>query len=575
VTPGSDELDEPDELIARARAWLAEDPDPATRAELERMLAAPDHAALVDCFASRLQFGTAGLRGPLGAGPNRMNRALVRRAAAGLARYLKAQPRRGPAPSVIVGYDARHRSEEFAAEAAAVLAGAGLPASLMPRALPTPLLAYAVTRLGAAAGVMITASHNPAGDNGLKVYLGDGAQIVHPVDQRVSAEIDAVTSLRGVPLAPVGEVKVLDEGIVNDYLGQAEKQSLTPSSRNVDIVYTPLHGVGGSVALRLLDGAGFEGVAEVAEQGKPDPEFPTVAFPNPEEPGALDLAIALAARRQADLVLANDPDADRLGAAVPNREQTGWQILRGDEIGVLLADHILRHTSGDDRLVATTIVSSSLLARMAEAEGVHYAETLTGFKWIVRAAFQRPDLRFVFGYEEALGYCAGTMVRDKDGITAALLLAELVADLAGGSGGGSPRTVHDRLDELAAEHGAHVTDQWSLRLPGPTGLARVAAVMSGLRQAPPAALDGRTITEVEDLLAGGPLPPSDVVILRLGRARVMVRPSGTEPKLKLYFEAVEPVRDGDVGRARAAAADAVRRLRHAMVAALRLDSDSR
>jgi phosphomannomutase len=541
------------------------------------MLASSDHAALIDCFGSRLEFGTAGLRGPLGVGPNRMNRALVRRAAAGLARYLEAH---GLASSgVIVGYDARHRSDEFAADAAAVVVGEGVPASLMPRALPTPLLAYAVGQLGAAAGLMITASHNPPGDNGLKVYLGDGAQIAAPVDRDVSAEIDAVTSLVGVRLAPACDVKVLDDAIVDRYVADAERQSLAPSSRDVDIVYTPLHGVGGPVALRVLAGAGFRRVAEVAQQAQPDPDFPTVAFPNPEEPGALDLAIGLASRRQADLVLANDPDADRLGAAVPDRQQTGWQILRGDEIGVLLADHILRHTSGDDRLVATTIVSSSLLERIADAAGVHYAETLTGFKWIARAGLDRPDLRFVFGYEEALGYCAGTMVRDKDGITAALLLAELVADLGSG---GTPRTVHDRLDELAAEHGAHVADQWSIRLPGPTGKARVAALMSRLRQALPTELGGQSVTEVQDLLAGaggyllagagGSLPPSDVLVLRLGRSRVMVRPSGTEPKLKLYFEAVEPVRDADVGRARAAATDTVRRLRQAMAETMGLDS---
>ena len=572
VTPVTPVTPAPDELITRARAWLAEDPDPTTRAELEGMLAASDHAALVDHFGSRLEFGTAGLRGPLGVGPNRMNRALVRRAAAGLARYLKAHDL--ASPGVVVGHDARHRSDEFAADAAAVFVGAGVPASLMPRALPTPLLAYAVGRLGAAAGLMITASHNPPGDNGLKVYLGDGAQIADPVDQHVSSEIDAVTSLVGVRLAPVGAVKVLDDAIVDQYVADAEKQSFTPSSRNVDVVYTPLHGVGGPVALRVLAGAGFQRVAEVTEQAQPDPDFPTVAFPNPEEPGALDLAIGLASRRQADLVMANDPDADRLGAAVPNRQQTGWHILRGDEIGVLLADHILRHTGGDDRLVATTIVSSTLLARMAEAAGVHYAETLTGFKWIARAAFERPDLRFVFGYEEALGYCAGTMVRDKDGITAALLLAELVAELGSG---GKPRTVHDRLDELAAEHGAHVTDQWSIRLPGPSGLAKVVALMSRLRLAPPAQLAGRPVTEVQDLLAGagGSLPPSDVVVLRLGRSRVMVRPSGTEPKLKVYFEAVEPVRDSDVGRARAAAADTVGRLRQAMAGTMGLDADSR
>jgi phosphomannomutase len=553
-----------DTLTARARAWLADDPDPATRQEVEQLLAAGDQAALAalaERFGSRLEFGTAGLRGPLGAGPNRMNRALVRRAAAGLARYLLRQAT--ASAGVVIGFDARHQSDQFASDTAAVMAGAGIPAYVMPRPLPTPLLAYAVRQLGTAAGVMVTASHNPAADNGYKVYAADGAQIIPPTDTEISAEIDAVGSLSSVRLAPLDDplVTVLDEGIVSRYLADAEAQSLLPLARDFGIVYTPLHGVGGSITRSLLAAAGFGRVSVVPSQAEPDPDFPTVAFPNPEEPGALDLAVAEAIRVGADVVLANDPDADRLGVAVPRRDGNGWRALQGDEIGVLLADHVLTHATGADRLVVTTIVSSDLLGRMAEAAGVHYRRTLTGFKWIVRAGDDPPGLRFVFGYEEALGFCAGTMVRDKDGITAALLFAELLAGLKA-----SGRTVHDRLDELATRHGVHLTGQWSVRLEGPPGVARINAVMAALRAAPPAQLDGHPVTKVEDLLtgAGGALPASDVIVLHLGdRARVTVRPSGTEPKLKLYFEVVEPVGRDGVAAARSLAEAALSGLRAA------------
>jgi phosphomannomutase len=555
------------DLVGRARAWLAEDPDPATRAEVERLLATGDQAALAERFATRLEFGTAGLRGPLGAGPNRMNRAVVRRAAAGLARYLRRQ---GTASGgVVIGYDARHQSDQFAADTAAVVAGAGLPAFVLPGPLPTPVLAYAISHLGGAAGVMVTASHNPPADNGYKVYLGDGAQIVPPADREISTEMDAAGPLGQLILAPPDDplITAVGKEIIDRYLSDAADQSFVPDARDVHIVYTPLHGVGGAVALRLLTEAGFGPITVVRSQADPDPQFPTVAFPNPEEPGTLDLALAEASRVGADVVLANDPDADRLGVAVVGRDGVSWQPLRGDEIGVLLADHVLSHTSGSDRLVATSIVSSDLLGRMAEAAGVHYARTLTGFKWVVRAADGPPPRRFVFGYEEALGYCAGTMVRDKDGITAALLFAELAAGLKA-----SGRTVHDRLDELAAEHGVHLTGQWSVRLEGPQGSAHIEAAMTTLRSAPPAQLDGLPVTRVEDLAGGGALPPSDVVVLHLGdQTRVTVRPSGTEPKLKVYFEVVEPVgRGGDVAAARAEAARVLAGLRQAIAVAIGL-----
>jgi phosphomannomutase len=553
-----------DDLRAAARDWAAQDPDPETRAEVESLLVAGDGAALAERFAGRLEFGTAGLRGKLGAGPNRMNRALVRRAAAGLARYLR--DRGTISGGVVIGYDARHKSDEFAADTAAVIAGAGIPARLLPRPLPTPVLAYAIRQLHADAGVMVTASHNPAEYNGYKVYLGDGAQIIPPTDHEISARIEAVPSLGAVPLAPPDDPGIvrLDEGIVERYLRDAEAQSLVPDARQLRIVYTPMHGVGGRVTTRLLAQAGFTQVQVVGPQFEPDADFPTVVFPNPEEPGALDLALAEARLSHADLVLANDPDADRLGVAVPtDTRHDEWRALTGDEIGVLLADHVLGHTTGSDRLVVTSIVSSTMLSRMAAATNVHFAQTLTGFKWLARVADGHPDWRFVFGYEEALGYCVGTMVRDKDGITAALVFAELVAALQADG-----RGVQDRLDELARRYGAHVTEQWSSVMVGPDGPARIRQVVDRLRTDPPARLGDLAVTEVVDLQAGtADLPPTDGIVLHLGdQIRIIVRPSGTEPKVKVYFEVVEPVVDGRVAEARARGVAIVAQLKQAMAA---------
>ena len=550
----------PSELEAAARAWMAEDPDPATRAEVEGLLEAGDAEGLAERFGARLEFGTAGLRGPLGAGPARMNRAVVRRAAAGLVRYLLASVPGAAEAGVVVGYDARHGSADFAADTAAVVAGAGVRALVLPRPLPTPLLAFAVVHLGGAAGVMVTASHNPAADNGYKVYLGDGAQIVPPIDAEISAAIDAVGPLAGVALAPEASplVERLDDAVVDAFVATVADRSLHlgADARDVVVAYTAMHGVGRDVALSAFTRAGFAPPSVVAAQAEPDADFPTVPFPNPEEAGAMDLVLAEAARVGADLALANDPDADRLGAAVPD-PSGGWRVLRGDETGALLADHVLRHTAGADRLVATTVVSSSLLRAMAAAEGVAYAETLTGFKWVARAAAARPGTRFAFGYEEALGFAVSDAVRDKDGIGAALALAE-VAALAKRQG----RTLAGRLDDLARRFGLHATDQWSVRLEGAKGRARVAEVMTDLREAPPLELAGRAVVAVEDLASGrGGLAPSDVVVLRLDGARVVVRPSGTEPKLKLYFEVVLPVGDSD-----AAMAAARRRARDELVA---------
>ena len=517
-----------DNLTAAATRWLEEDPDADTRAELSALLAANDLDALADRFGARLQFGTAGLRGALGPGPNRMNRVIVRRAAAGLARYLIEHVPGAAEAGVVIGCDARHKSDLFADDSASVLAGAGLRALLLPPRLPTPLLAFAVRHLGCAAGVMVTASHNPPADNGYKVYLGDGAQIVPPADVEISAAIDAVGPLSAMPLASLDDPLVTHLGteIVEAFQRAEVGLSLVPSARDVSVVYTAMHGVGCEQVEGVWAKAGFPPLHVVAAQADPDPDFHTVTFPNPEEPGALDLALAEAARVQPDVVIANDPDADRLGAAIPDGGR-GYRSLRGDEIGMLLADHVLRHTSGSDRLVATTVVSSTMLSKMAAAAGVQYAETLTGFKWIARAALDRPGTRFVFGYEEALGYLVGDVVRDKDGVSAAMILAELAA-LAKAEG----VSLQERLDTLARAHGLHATDQWSVRLEGAEGQARIAAVMEALKANPPGER-----AEPEGL------PPANIVMLRIGDDRVVVRPSGTEPKLKMYFEVVIPVKD--------------------------------
>jgi phosphomannomutase len=539
----------PDRLVAAARAWRADDPDPETRAEVDRLLAPvergealgePARAALADRFGARLQFGTAGLRGEMGAGPNRMNRAVVIRATAGLAAHLAATGH--PGEPVIVGHDARHRSDRFAADAAAVLAAAGFPVRLGDRPLPTPVVAFGVTHLGCCAGIQVTASHNPPADNGYKVYLGDGAQIVPPTDGEISTRIDEVGSLATVPLAPGDDPRIerVGDALLDAYVAGALAQASSREARDVRIVYTPLHGVGRDVLVEVLVRAGFDAPLVVPQQGDPDPDFPTVSFPNPEEPGALDLALALASGQGADVVLAHDPDADRLAVALPAADAPdGWRALTGDEIGVVLADWLLAQGTGADRLVETTIVSSSMLGRLAAARGVAYAETLTGFKWLARAALDRPDRRFVYGYEEALGSCVGTLVRDKDGITAALAFAELVAaEKARG------RSVLDRLDDLARELGVHATGQRSIRFEGVGGLDRMRAVVDALAASPPAVLAGVPVDEVEDLRLGGRLPPTDGVALRGEGVRLIVRPSGTEPKLKCYAEAVVPVGGG-------------------------------
>jgi phosphomannomutase len=533
----------PASLVERVQEWIADDPEGADRAELQALLDAGDSAALAERFAAPLRFGTAGLRGPLRAGPAGMNRAVVRRTAAGLAAWLGTRDDLGD--DVAVGFDARTGSRAFAEDTARVLGGAGLRPLLLPGALPTPVLAFAVRFLGCGAGVMVTASHNPATDNGYKVFLGGadaGAQLGSPADAEIEAAIRAAGPLRDLPLAE--EWDEAPDSLVEDYLDALDSLSLVPDT-GVSVAYTPLHGVGLDVLLAAFRRAGFPPPAVVPEQAEPDPDFPTVPLPNPEEPGALDLLLALAERTGADLALASDPDADRCAVAVP-RPSGGWRVLTGDEVGWLLADHVLARTRGADRLVATTIVSSSMLGRIAAAHGVRAAETLTGFKWIVRA----PGGRLVLGYEEALGYAvgpAGLVVRDKDGIGAALVVAEIAAHAKAGG-----RTLTDLLDDLARAHGVHLTAQVSRRLPP----ADVAVLLEQVRSGPPSTLGGLAVESVEDLadpdVTG--LPPTSGLRVRLERdARVVVRPSGTEPKVKAYLEVVAPVRGGDLAGARAGA----------------------
>ncbi|MGW6404868.1 phospho-sugar mutase [Streptomyces sp. NPDC055134] len=524
------------ELLARAEAWLAEDPDPETRDELAKLIESADTPALAERFAGTLQFGTAGLRGELGAGPMRMNRSVVIRAAAGLAAYLKSKGEAGGL--VVVGYDARHKSADFARDTAAVMTGAGLRAAVLPRPLPTPVLAFAIRHLGAVAGVEVTASHNPPRDNGYKVYLGDGSQIVPPADAEIAAEIAAIRTLHDVP-RPDSGWETLGEDVLEAYLARTDAVLSPDSPRTARTVYTAMHGVGKDTLLAAFARAGFPEPTLVAAQADPDPDFPTVAFPNPEEPGAMDLAFATAGEAAPDLIIANDPDADRCAVAVKDNED--WRMLRGDEVGALLAAHLV--TRGARGVFAESIVSSSLLGRIAEAAGLPYEETLTGFKWIARVDGLR------YGYEEALGYCVDPEgVRDKDGITAALLVTELASTLKEDG-----RTLLDALDDLAVAHGLHATDQLSVRV---EDLTIIAKAMTALRETPPTELAGLPVVKAEDLTHGtATLPPTDGLRYALDgeyRARVIVRPSGTEPKLKCYLEAVIPVANrSDLPSARA------------------------
>jgi phosphomannomutase len=547
-------------LLNDARTWAAQDPDPVTSASLLELVRQVEDGVpaarqeLEDSFRGTLQFGTAGLRAALGPGPNRMNRVVVRRAAAGLADFLlstvgEAAP--GTRPRAVVGYDARHNSDIFAEETAAIFTAAGIETFLMPAPLPTPLLAYAVRALECDGGVMVTASHNPPQDNGYKVYLGrhavpesgNGAQIVAPYDAGIAARINAVGPLESISLAPSGWT-VLDASLASGYQRATAALALADEfpSRDLRIVLTPLHGVGGGTALAVLNAAGFKDITLVAEQAEPDPDFPTVSFPNPEEPGALDLALEAAERLAADIVIANDPDADRAAVAARDPDTGAWRMLRGDEVGALLGAHVAARLAtgkmtddggaeeGAQGVFANSIVSSRLLARIAAAAGYAHQETLTGFKWISRV----PGL--VYGYEEALGYCvAPDLVRDKDGISAALLIAELAA-----AAKAEGKTVFDTLDELYLQHGLHASDQLSIRV---ADLGLLDAMMNRLRVSPPETFGSSAVEVYTDLAEGSDmLPPTDgLLYVTRDLTRVIIRPSGTEPKLKCYLEVIHQV----------------------------------
>lgn len=514
--------------------WIADDPDAQDRAELQRVLAdamggRPGAAdELEQRMAGPLRFGTAGLRGVVRAGPNGMNSAVVRGTTAGLAAWLDANGHGGGV--VVVGRDARHRSDRFGDDVAGVLAAAGFDVRVLPGPLPTPVLAFAVRGLDAVAGVQITASHNPPADNGYKVYLDSGAQIVPPVDARIEAAVAGVGAATSIPTSD--SWTTLSDEVLESYVDTAAALP-RGTERTLRVAVTPMHGVGGATLRAVLERAGFTDLHEVAEQAQPDPDFPTVAFPNPEEPGAVDLLLELAERVDADLAVALDPDADRCALGVRDTRQQGtggWRMLRGDETGVLLGDHVLSTVDRvvhPDPLVATTIVSSSLLGAVARAHGARYDETLTGFKWIVRAGDGR-GTGLVFGYEEALGLCVDPdVVRDKDGISAAVLACDLAATQKAAG-----RSLLDVLDDLAVKHGLHVTEPVTVRLTGPG-----AAAMARVRASLPSTVDGQPVT-AEDLL-----PRTDGVRLTGEGMRVVIRPSGTEPKLKAYLEVVEPVAD--------------------------------
>jgi phosphomannomutase len=534
------------DVHASARAWLADDPDERMRSQLEALLARADAGdaeaehELADAFAGTLAFGTAGLRGKVGPGSNRMNIVVVARAAAGLARYLNE--RGGGA--VVIGHDARQDSDLFARATAQILAGAGLSVMMLPARLPTPILAFAIRHLGCAAGVMVTASHNPAQDNGYKVYLEDGSQIVSPADVDISAHIADVTALGRVADLPHGDDWVtLGDEVVDAYIARTVTLLEEAPPSHLRVAYTPLHGVGGEVFLRLVEAAGFPEPVVTTEQFEPDAAFPTVVFPNPEEPGAMDLAFATAEAGECDIVIANDPDADRCAVGVPTAD--GWRMLTGDDVGLLLGWWI---AAGNRRLsrrgvFAQSIVSCSMLSAIAREATFDYEETLTGFKWIARV----PDL--VYGYEEALGYCVDPKaVQDKDGLSAALMVIEMASRVqAWGT------TLLGVLDDLAGEYGVHATAQVSARV---ADLARLDEIMTGLRTNPPAVIGGATVTTVDDLAQGSDgLPPTDGLrFLLASGARVIIRPSGTEPKIKCYLQSVVPVTGNNVSAAREMAA---------------------
>ncbi|MEI9939729.1 MAG: phospho-sugar mutase [Pseudomonadota bacterium] len=571
------ELPEQIATIERARQWAASDPDPLTRAELSVLIEARDHAELGERMLTDLEFGTAGLRGVVAAGSARMNLAVVIRVTRALADQLLSRALDPRALPVVIGCDARLDSQRFADAAARVLLAAGIPVKRFLDAVPTPFVAYAVRAFAANAGIMITASHNPPEYNGYKLYWHDGVQVVPPTDQEIFARMRAIGPANGISLGDLSRQQLIGEDIVPRYLAEVRAAlPLIAADRKLRIVYTALHGVGASVVERLFREAGYADFHSVPEQREPDGHFPTVHFPNPEEPGALDLALALARGKNADLVIANDPDVDRLAIAVPTASGR-FQALTGNQIGLLLADFALAHTDlGERALVLSSIVSSPMLAIVAQARGARYEPVLTGFKWVWTAALalEAQNYRYCFGYEEALGYSFGRTVRDKDGISAALAFAELAAEARA-----SGKTVLERLHALYREHGLWVSAQHNVVLKGGAGAARVARAMQQLLDAPPTVLAGQTVSRVRDLQVPDPDVPSWrgpalLVELLLGTdTRVFVRPSGTEPKLKMYVDLRAPLAPTApiISAEASALADALA-IARALVTALELDS---
>ena len=524
-------------LIAEVERWIAEDPDPTTQSELRRLLELRDEATLRSCFSGFLEFGTAGLRGPLGPGPSRMNRAVVTKTAAGLAQYMK----KNSLHSVVIGRDARYGSEDFTRDTAEIMQGAGFDVFVLPRPLPTPVLAFAVRDLNCDVGIMVTASHNPPQDNGYKVYLGgtvngvryDGSQIIAPADKEISHEIAQVPPLPTLKRSQGW--KVLDEEIIDKYIRTTA--ALADAPADLSVVYTAMHGVGTETIEKVFSAAGFSPLILVTEQAQPDPDFPTVAFPNPEEPGAIDLALAKARAVDADLVIANDPDADRCAAAIADSHGK-WRMLRGDEVGALLGEYITG-SGKKSGVIANSIVSSSILKKIAKAHDYPFQETLTGFKWIAKI----PNL--VFGYEEALGYCVDShSVNDKDGISAALALTQLALNLKK-----QGKTIDSYLDEIWSKYGYHATKQISVRT---TSVDDITKVLGQIRAHVPESIGKFPVVKFDDLEnPSDGLPPTNGVRFFLaGDVRVIIRPSGTEPKIKCY---IEVVRKGEVSAAKAEA----------------------
>lgn len=511
-------------LVEEVKAWIADDPDPVTAAHLQALLDAGDEAALKPLFSGFLQFGTAGLRGPIGAGPSCMNRAVVGRAAAGIAAYMTKRGMK----SVVIGRDARYGSDDYTQESAEILSGAGMDVYILPRPLPTPVLAFATSHLKCDVGIMVTASHNPPQDNGYKVYIGpeaDGieyasSQIINPTDGFIAADIDAVTSLKSLPRG--NKWTILGEDVISEYIARTVK--LAPRPGDIKVVYTAMHGVGTETVQRVFNHAGFATLILVDEQCTPDPDFPTVAFPNPEEPGAIDLALAKARDFGADLVIANDPDADRCAAAI-NDPKVGWRMLRGDELGVIFGEWIAR--TQPKGTMGNSIVSSSALRKIAAHYNVDFKEVLTGFKWLAKIE----DL--AYGYEEAIGYAVDSeTVNDKDGVSAAIFLTQIAMDLKRDG-----LTLANLLDEVWDRHGFHGTEQISIRVADMSAITRL---LAGLRQNPPAEIAGRKVDSIDDLAAPKDgLPPTDGLRIWLsGGIRIIVRPSGTEAKMKCYIEVI-------------------------------------